>query len=70
MDKKSRVLIVGGTGYIVRRIVKASISLGHPTYVLFRPEVVSNIDKVQMLLSFKQLGAKILEVNKTILSLV
>nr|AZL88517.1 pinoresinol-lariciresinol reductase 2.2 [Taiwania cryptomerioides] len=63
MDKKSRVLIVGGTGYIGKRIVKASIELGHRTYILFRPEVVYNIEKVQMLLSFKQLGAKLVEAS-------
>ncbi|XP_057817631.2 bifunctional pinoresinol-lariciresinol reductase 1 [Cryptomeria japonica] len=60
---KSRVLIVGGTGYIGKRIVKASIALGHPTYVLFRPQVISDIDKVQMLLSFKQLGVKLVEAS-------
>ncbi|GLJ10772.1 hypothetical protein SUGI_0134660 [Cryptomeria japonica] len=63
MDMKSRVLIVGGTGYIGKRVVKAIIALGHPTYVLFRPQVVSDIDKVQMLLSFKQLGAKLVEAS-------
>nr|Q9LD00.1 RecName: Full=Bifunctional pinoresinol-lariciresinol reductase 3; Short=PLR-TP3; AltName: Full=(-)-lariciresinol reductase; AltName: Full=(-)-pinoresinol reductase [Thuja plicata]AAF63509.1 pinoresinol-lariciresinol reductase [Thuja plicata]AAF64183.1 phenylcoumaran benzylic ether reductase homolog Tp1 [Thuja plicata] len=63
MDKKSRVLIVGGTGFIGKRIVKASLALGHPTYVLFRPEALSYIDKVQMLISFKQLGAKLLEAS-------
>eukprot|EP00253_Pinus_taeda_P026456 PITA_26456 len=58
---KSRVLIVGGTGYIGRKFVKASIALGHPTFVLFRPQVVFDIEKVHMLLSFKQAGAKLLE---------
>jgi len=58
---KSRVLIVGGTGYIGRRFVKASLALGHPTFVLFRPQVAFDIEKVQMVLSFKQAGAKLLE---------
>ncbi|KAH9305674.1 hypothetical protein KI387_010078 [Taxus chinensis] len=63
MVKRSRVLIVGGTGFIGKRIVKASIGLGHPTFIMFRPELVSDIDKVQMLLSFKQLGAKLVEAS-------
>lgn len=56
--EKSKVLVVGGTGYLGRRIVKASLAEGHPTYVLHRKELtVGDIEKVQMLLSFKQQGA-------------
>ncbi|XP_058103917.1 bifunctional pinoresinol-lariciresinol reductase 2-like [Magnolia sinica] len=58
---KSRVLVVGGTGYIGKRIVKASLALGHETYVLHRPEIGLNIEKVQMLLSFKAQGAHLVE---------
>ncbi|XP_020701191.1 isoflavone reductase homolog [Dendrobium catenatum] len=61
MEKKSRVLVVGGTGYLGRRIVKASIAEGHPTFVLNRPEIGLDIEKVQMLLSFKQKGARLVE---------
>ncbi|XVF52096.1 hypothetical protein PTKIN_Ptkin04bG0237500 [Pterospermum kingtungense] len=58
---KSKVLVVGGTGYIGRRIVKASLAQGHETYVLQRPEIGLDIDKLQMLLSFKKQGAHLLE---------
>ncbi|EXC26256.1 hypothetical protein L484_022830 [Morus notabilis] len=58
---KSKVLVVGGTGYIGRRIVKASLEQGHPTYVLQRPEIGLDIEKVQMLLSFKKEGAHLVE---------
>ncbi|PQM37312.1 isoflavone reductase homolog [Prunus yedoensis var. nudiflora] len=34
--EKSKVLVVSGTGYLGRRIVSASLSQGHPTYVLQR----------------------------------
>eukprot|EP00253_Pinus_taeda_P036466 PITA_36466 len=61
MGNLSRVLIVGATGYIGRRFVKASLALGYPTFVLCRPEVGFDIEKVHMLLSFKQAGAKLLE---------
>ncbi|KAL6313116.1 hypothetical protein AAG906_021647 [Vitis piasezkii] len=33
----SRILIFGGTGYIGRYMVKASVKMGHPTYVYSRP---------------------------------
>ncbi|GMY29315.1 eugenol synthase 1-like [Fagus crenata] len=35
--EKSKILIFGGTGYIGKYMVKASIFLGHPTYVYARP---------------------------------
>ncbi|GLU05320.1 hypothetical protein SLE2022_224240 [Rubroshorea leprosula] len=56
---KSAVLIVGGTGYLGKRLVKASLEQGHETYVLHRPEIGVDIEKVQMLLSFKQQGARL-----------
>ncbi|KAJ4728534.1 putative Isoflavone reductase [Melia azedarach] len=56
---KIKVLIVGGTGYLGKRLVKASLALGHETYVLHRPEIGVDIEKVQMLLSFKEQGAKL-----------
>ncbi|KAK3014018.1 hypothetical protein RJ639_008651 [Escallonia herrerae] len=55
--EKSKVLIVGGTGYLGKRLVKASLTEGHETYVLHRPEIGVDIEKVQMLLSFKAQGA-------------
>ncbi|KAG9456480.1 hypothetical protein H6P81_000988 [Aristolochia fimbriata] len=61
MEQKSRVLIVGGTGYLGRRLVLASLALGHPTFVLYRPEVASDPDKVQMLFGFKAKGATLLK---------
>ncbi|GAV61329.1 NmrA domain-containing protein [Cephalotus follicularis] len=58
---KSKVLVVGGTGYVGKRIVKASLEQGHPTYVLQRAEIGLDIDKLQILLSFKEQGACLLE---------
>ncbi|KAI3833076.1 hypothetical protein MKX03_021354 [Papaver bracteatum] len=58
---KSKVLVVGGTGYIGKRIVKASLKQGHPTYVLRRPEIGLDIDKLQMLMSFKKKGARLID---------
>ncbi|KAG6633748.1 bifunctional pinoresinol-lariciresinol reductase-like [Carya illinoinensis] len=55
--EKSKVLIVGGTGYLGKRLVKASLAQGHETYILHRSEIGVDIEKVQMLLSFKKQGA-------------
>ncbi|XP_015077408.1 isoflavone reductase homolog [Solanum pennellii] len=60
---KSKVLVVGGTGYIGKRIVKASLAAGHTTYVLQRSEIGLDIDKLQMLLSFKEQGARLVEAS-------
>ncbi|XP_020405904.1 isoflavone reductase homolog [Zea mays] len=61
--EKSRVLVVGGTGYIGRRLVRASLAQGHPTLILLRPEIGLDIDKLQMLLSFKAQGARLVEAS-------
>jgi len=59
---KARILIVGGTGYLGRRLVRASLALGHPTYVLARPEAIGiDIEKLQMLNSFQNAGAHLLQ---------
>lgn len=58
---KSRILVVGGTGYVGRRIVKASLAEGHPTYILRRPEIGMDIEKLQVLLEFKRQGAVLVE---------
>jgi nucleoside-diphosphate-sugar epimerase len=61
--EKSRVLVVGGTGYIGRRIVRASLAQGHRTLVLMRPELGMDVDKLQLLLSFKAQGAVLVEAS-------
>ncbi|XP_057448722.1 isoflavone reductase homolog [Lotus japonicus] len=63
MGIKSKVLVVGGTGYIGRRIVRASIEQGHETYVLQRPDIGLDVEKVQMLVSFKKQGARLVEAS-------
>ncbi|XP_058106109.1 bifunctional pinoresinol-lariciresinol reductase 2-like [Magnolia sinica] len=59
--RKDRVLIIGATGYIGRRLVKASMALGHPTFALYRPEIASDAEKVQMLIRFKMEGVTLLQ---------
>jgi nucleoside-diphosphate-sugar epimerase len=61
--EKSRVLVVGSTGYIGRRLVRASLAQGHPTLVLLRPEIGLDIDKLQMLPSLEAQGARLVEAS-------
>lgn len=55
----SRILLIGGTGYIGRHVAKASIALGHPTYLLVRESTASNPVKFELLESFKASGAQL-----------
>jgi nucleoside-diphosphate-sugar epimerase len=41
MADKSKILLIGGTGYIGKFIVEASIKEGHPTFVLVRESTLS-----------------------------
>ncbi|XP_034692286.1 isoeugenol synthase 1-like [Vitis riparia] len=35
--EKSKILVFGATGYLGKYMVKASVSMGHPTYAYVRP---------------------------------
>uniref|UniRef100_A0ACD5W4C4 Uncharacterized protein n=1 Tax=Avena sativa TaxID=4498 RepID=A0ACD5W4C4_AVESA len=63
MEKSSKVLVVGGTGFVGRRIVKASLAQGHRTLVLMRPEIGMDVEKLHLLLSFKAQGAVLVEAS-------
>jgi uncharacterized protein YbjT (DUF2867 family) len=56
---KSRVLVLGATGYIGKYIAKASAQLGHPTFVLVRPATLDS-SKKELLDSFTAAGITIL----------
>ncbi|KAH9656758.1 Phenylcoumaran benzylic ether reductase 1 [Citrus sinensis] len=56
MASKSKILSIGGTGYIGKFIVEASVKAGHPTLVLVRESTVSGPSKTQLLDHFKNLG--------------
>ncbi|KAI0523973.1 hypothetical protein KFK09_003337 [Dendrobium nobile] len=45
-SEKSKILIIGGTGYIGKHIVAASAKLGHPTFVLVRLSSASDPSKI------------------------
>ncbi|XP_035547172.1 phenylcoumaran benzylic ether reductase Betv6-like isoform X2 [Juglans regia] len=62
MAMKSRILIIGGTGYIGKFIVEASTKAGHPTYALVRESTLSdpNPSKRELVEKFNDLGVTLL----------
>ncbi|GMI89747.1 phenylcoumaran benzylic ether reductase 1 [Hibiscus trionum] len=60
MAGKSKVLIIGGTGYIGKFIVEASAKQGHPTFALVRESSVSDPVKAKLIDNFKNLGVQLL----------
>lgn len=63
MAEKSKVLIIGGTGYIGKFVVKASAKAGHPTFALVRQSTVSDPVKGNLVESFKNMGVTLLFVR-------
>ncbi|KAK1326675.1 Eugenol synthase 1 [Acorus calamus] len=57
----SRILVIGCTGYLGRRLVRASISMGHPTYVLLRPKTLPDPSKQGLIDEFESIGVTILQ---------
>lgn len=61
--QKSKVLIIGGTGYIGKFVVEASAKAAHPTFVLVRESTIADPVKAKLLESFKNLGVKFITVS-------
>lgn len=60
MAQKSKILIIGGTGYIGKYIVEESAKAGHPTFALVRENTTSNPEKSKLIESFKSSGVTLL----------
>ncbi|GMJ06987.1 hypothetical protein like AT1G75280 [Hibiscus trionum] len=60
MAEKSKILIIGGTGYIGKFIVEASAKEGHPTFALVRESTLSDPVKGKIIDNFKNLGVQLL----------
>ncbi|XWS45443.1 hypothetical protein CRYUN_Cryun15aG0137300 [Craigia yunnanensis] len=60
MAEKTKILIIGGTGYIGKFIVEASTKVGHPTFVLVRERTVSDPEKSKLIESFRGSGVTVL----------
>lgn len=59
MASKSKILFIGGTGYIGKFIVEASAKAGHESFALVRESTLSNPAKAETVNKFKSLGVKI-----------
>ncbi|XP_051124002.1 isoflavone reductase-like protein [Andrographis paniculata] len=59
--EKSKVLIIGGTGYIGKFIVEASAKCGHPTFALVREATIADPAKNNLIQTFKNSGVQILQ---------
>ena len=62
MAQKSKILIIGGTGYIGKYIVEESVKAGHPTFALVKENTTSNPEKSKLIESFKSSGVTLLHV--------
>jgi nucleoside-diphosphate-sugar epimerase len=62
MAQESKILVIGGTGYIGKYIAEASAKAGHSTFALVRESTASNPEKSQLIERFKSSGVKILYV--------
>ncbi|XP_058782694.1 eugenol synthase 1-like [Vicia villosa] len=61
-SKMNKILVFGGTGYIGKYMVKASISLGYPTFVYTHPiNAKTPSSKIQLCKEFKSLGVTLVE---------
>ncbi|BAT92867.1 hypothetical protein LR48_Vigan27s002800 [Vigna angularis] len=62
MERKNRIVVFGGTGYIGKHLVKASLSLGHPTFVYTRPLTSQTPpSKTQLCKDFTSMGVTLLQ---------
>ncbi|KDP42863.1 hypothetical protein JCGZ_23805 [Jatropha curcas] len=60
--EKSKILIIGATGYLGKYMVKASISMGHPTFIYVRPlKPNSDPSKLQLHKDFQSLGVTVFQ---------
>ncbi|KAL2335893.1 hypothetical protein Fmac_010339 [Flemingia macrophylla] len=60
--EKNRILVFGGTGYVGRYIVKASVSIGHPTLVYTRPlNSQTPPSKTQLCNDFNSMGVTLVQ---------
>ncbi|XP_075485873.1 isoflavone reductase-like protein [Primulina tabacum] len=60
MAERSKILIIGGTGYIGKFVLEASAKSGHPTFALFRESTISDPVKGKVVEGFKKAGVTVL----------
>ncbi|GMH25181.1 hypothetical protein Nepgr_027024 [Nepenthes gracilis] len=61
MAEKSRILVIGGAGYLGKYIAEASAKAGHRTFVLIRQSTLSNPAKSSVVESLKNHGVSLIQ---------
>ncbi|KAL1564204.1 phenylcoumaran benzylic ether reductase POP1-like [Salvia divinorum] len=61
MTGKSKILIIGGIGYIGKFIVQAAVAAGHPTFVLVRDSTLSKPQKCERIQTFRDSGINFIQ---------
>ena len=64
-EGKSKILIIGATGYLGDFMVKACLSLGHPTFAYIRP--IHTSSHISKLLHLQSLGLTFFQVLTNLL---
>jgi len=63
-EMKSKIVIFGGSGYIGKYLVKASVCLGHPTFVYTRPlNGRTSSSKIELCKEFNHMGVTLVQVS-------
>ena len=66
-NTKPKILIFGGTGYLGKYMVKASVASGHKTFVYARPVTQnSRPSKLEIHKEFQGIGVTIIEVTSLV----
>ncbi|KAG5614281.1 hypothetical protein H5410_014105 [Solanum commersonii] len=60
MEEKSKILIIGGTGYIGKYLVKESVKCGYSTFILVRESTLANPEKSKLIDTFKSIGVTLI----------
>lgn len=60
VTKTTKILVIGGTGYLGKFFVEASVKAGYPTFALLRNTVNSNPHRSSIIQNFNTLGVNIL----------
>ncbi|KAK1418197.1 hypothetical protein QVD17_27340 [Tagetes erecta] len=60
MADKSKILIIGGTGYIGKLLVEAGVKAGHPIYILVRQSTLFDPSKSSLIDSFNKSGVTLI----------
>ena len=63
MAEKSKILVIGSTGYIGKFLVEAAAKQGHQTFALVRESAVSDPVKGKLIESFKASGVTVVYVR-------